>query len=222
MVRYVFAAFLLALLNLPVAAATRLDATAINNADYRAKPNSRTSIDPAIVKVEVLLDRARFSPGEIDGKLGENAQKALRAYAEANGLPTDKPLTPEIWSKLTSSNSDPIITEYTIAEKDVKGPFLKKLPAKMEDMKHLKALNYTSPREAIAEKFHMSQGLLSALNPGKKFDRAGQTILVANVPAPTKLTIDRIEVDKYRQTVKAFDPSGALIAFFPATDGLAQ
>src|SRR5690242_1871350 len=184
MVRCVFAAFLLALLNLPVAAATPLHATAINNSDYRAKPNSR-SIDPSIVKVEVLLDRARFSPGEIDGKLGENAQKALRAYAEANGLPTDNPLTPEIWRKLTSSNSDPIITEYTIAEKDVKGPFLKKLPAKMEDMKHLKALNYTSPREAIAEKFHMSQELLSALNPGKKFDGAGQTILVANVPAAT-------------------------------------
>jgi lipoprotein-anchoring transpeptidase ErfK/SrfK len=219
MIRCVFAAFLLAWLNLPAAAATRLDATAINNADYRAKPSSKNRIDPSIVKAEVLLDRARISPGEIDGKLGENAQKALRAYAEANGLPTDKPLTPEIWSKLTSSNSDPIITEYTISEKDVKGPFLKKLPAKMEDMKHLKALNYTSPREAIAEKFHMSQELLSALNPGKKFDRAGQTILVANVPAPTKLAVDRIEVDKYRQTVKAFDSSGALIAFFPATVG---
>jgi lipoprotein-anchoring transpeptidase ErfK/SrfK len=33
------------------------------------------------------------------------------------------------------------------------------------------------------------------------------------------LTIGRIEVDKSRQTVRAFDPSGALIAFFPATVG---
>jgi lipoprotein-anchoring transpeptidase ErfK/SrfK len=218
MIRCVFATFFLAWLIVPAAAA-RIDATAINNAEYRAKPTSKNTIDPAIVKAEILLDRARFSPGEIDGKLGENAQKALRAFAEANGLASDKPLTPEIWKKLASTSSDPVITEYTISEKDVKGPFLKKLPAKMEDMKHLKALNYISPREAIAEKFHMSQDLLGALNPGKKFDRAGQTISVANVPEPTKLTIDRIEVDKSRQTVKAFDPSGALVAFFPATVG---
>jgi lipoprotein-anchoring transpeptidase ErfK/SrfK len=102
----------------------------------------------------------------------------------------------------------------------VKGPFLEKLPAKLEDMKDLKALSYTSPREAIAEKFHMSEALLAALNPGKKFDRAGEIILVANVPnKQAKLTIGRIEVDKSQQTVRAFDPSGALIAFFPATVG---
>ena len=45
-------------------------------------------------------------------------------------------------------------------------------------MKGLKSLDYTSPREAIAEKFHMSEALLEALNPGKKFDEAGQTIAV--------------------------------------------
>jgi lipoprotein-anchoring transpeptidase ErfK/SrfK len=90
----------------------------------------------------------------------------------------------------------------------------------MEDMKGLKALGFTSLREAIAEKFHMSEGLLTALNPGKKLDRAGEKILVANVAnKQSKLSIARIEVDKSRQTVKAFDPSGAMVAFFPATVG---
>jgi lipoprotein-anchoring transpeptidase ErfK/SrfK len=198
----------------------RLDATAINNAEFGSKPPAQDKIDPVTVKAQVLLDRALFSPGEIDGKLGENAQKALKAFAEAKSLAADKPLTPEIWAMLSGTSKDPVILEYTIAANDVKGPFLKKIPAKMEAMKDLEALSYASPREAIAEKFHMSEGLLEALNPGKKFDRAGESILVTNVRnKQTKLTIGRIEVDKTRQTVKAFDPSGTLIGFFPATVG---
>jgi lipoprotein-anchoring transpeptidase ErfK/SrfK len=219
MIRWLAATIFLGWLVLPAAGAG-LDAAAINNAEFRSKPAAEDKIDAVVVKAQVLLDRARFSPGEIDGKLGENAQKALRAFAEARGLASDKGLTPEIWTVLVGTSTDPAITEYKISESDVKGPFLEKLPAKMEDMKGLKALSYTSPREAIAEKFHMSEGLLVALNPGKKFDKAGDTIFVTNVPSKQpKLTIGRIEIDKSGQTVKAFDPSGALIAFFPATVG---
>jgi lipoprotein-anchoring transpeptidase ErfK/SrfK len=202
------------------ASSAGLDAAAINNADFRGKPPAEGKMDAAVVKAQILLDRALFSPGEIDGNLAENTQKALRAFADARSLTFQKALTPELWAKLTETGQEPVITQYTIAESDVKGPFLKKLPAKMEDMKDLKALSYTSPGEALAEKFHMSQALLSALNPGKKFDRAGDTIFVANVlNRPNKLTIGQVEVDKSRQTVKAFDPQGALLAFFPATVG---
>lgn len=201
--------------------AAGMDAASINNAEYEpSKPPAAGKVDALFIKVQVLLDRARFSPGEIDGKLGENAQKALKAFAEAKGLTPNQPLTPDVWKALVGTSADAVITEYKISNDDTKGPFLQRLPARMEDMRHLTALGYTSPREAIAEKFHMSEGLLEVLNARKKFDRVGEIVLVANVIGnDAKLKVDRIEVDKSRQTVKAFASSGELVAFFPATVG---
>ena len=99
-----------------------LDAAAVNNAEFKGKPPADDKINPAIVKAQVLLDRASFSPGEIDGKLGENAEKALKAFAESKRLAAGKqPLTSEIWSALLATGSDPVIVDYKITEKDVEG-----------------------------------------------------------------------------------------------------
>ena len=85
MIRFVAAAILSGWLVLPAMAAG-LDAASINNAEYRAKLPSDDRADAVVVKLQVLLDRARFSPGEIDGKLGENAQKALSGLRRGERL----------------------------------------------------------------------------------------------------------------------------------------
>jgi lipoprotein-anchoring transpeptidase ErfK/SrfK len=218
MIRCVATAVISICLTLP-ALAGDVDATKINDAAYPARP-SEHKVQPATVKLQILLDRSGFSPGQIDGQFGENAQKALAAFAEINSLPSSKGLTHEVWDRLTSASKEPAIIEYKISERDVKGPFLKELPEKMEDKKDLKALSYTSPREGLAEKFHMSEDLLSALNPKETFDKADKTIFVANVMARPELpAIGRIEVDKSHETVRAFDRTNKLVAFMPASVG---
>jgi peptidoglycan hydrolase-like protein with peptidoglycan-binding domain len=189
----------------------------INSAEPSSKTLSSEKATPFGIRLQALLDRAHFSPGEIDGKFGENAKKALQAYAEAQQLPTSNTVTDEVWKKLAADDR-PVLTDYTIAEKDVSGPFLQKMPSKMEDMKDIPKLGFTNPREALAEKFHMSEQLLSALNPAQHFDRAGDKIIVVDTTDgqskdPTKA--DRIEVDKGRQAVKLFDKANALIGFYP-------
>ena len=201
--------------------AAELSPDAINSAEPSKKSLSKDKATPAGVRLQVLLDRAHFSPGEIDGKFGDNARKALRAYAEAQQLPSADQPTEEVWKALRADDRS-ATSDYTITEKDVTGPFLEKLPPKMEAMKDIPKLGYTSPREAIAEKFHVSEQLLTALNPGKKFDRAGETIVVVDTGVGENgesAKADRVEVDKTGQIVKLFDKSNALIGFYPATIG---
>ncbi|MBR0932907.1 L,D-transpeptidase family protein [Bradyrhizobium jicamae] len=197
----------------------------LNGSDIDAAEPSKKSLSsekptPAGVRLQVLLDRARFSPGEIDGKFGENAKKALRAYAEAQQLPSSDLPTDDVWKALRADDRS-VMANYTITEKDVAGPFLSKLPSRMEDMKDIPKLGYTTPREGLAEKFHMSEQLLADLNPNQRFDRAGDRIVVVETGGRTNPPVkaDRIEVDKSRQTVKLFNRSNALIGFYPATVG---
>src|SRR5207244_346637 len=139
MIRLFVGMILLACLVPPAFAAP--DAAAVNNAEFKGKTPADDKINPAVVKAQVLLDRARFSPGEIDGKLGENAQKALKAFAEAKGLDPKRPLTPDTWTALAGTSSGAVITEYKISNDDIKGPFLERLPARMEDMKKFKVVS---------------------------------------------------------------------------------
>jgi lipoprotein-anchoring transpeptidase ErfK/SrfK len=206
-----------------------INAAAFPEGDKPAKTAKNKKPDPLMIKVQVLLDRARFSPGAIDGRDGENLQGALSAFAVAQGLPATKTVTKEVFEKLQATSADPVASEYTITEEDVAGPFVEKMPAKMEEQAGLDAMGYTNAREMLAERFHMARDLLVALNPGKPLDKAGTVIVVAAVPPletgkskdKTKVekNVARIEVDKQTRQVRAFDKEGKLQAFYPASIG---
>ena len=110
--------------------------------------------------------------------------------------------------------------EYAITAEDVKGPFVPKIPAKMEDMAALDRLGYRNEVEALAEKFHMDEGLLKSLNPGKPFGKAGTAILVANVKNDKPgAKAGKLVVRKSEHALHALDKDGKLVAFYPASIG---
>jgi lipoprotein-anchoring transpeptidase ErfK/SrfK len=184
-------------------------------------PDPAAPPDPALIRAEVLLDRAGFSPGVIDGHAGSNETRALQAFQRQAGLPASGQLDPDAWRALTR-DGHPVVQSYTIAAQDVAGPFA---PDVGEDFVKLAALPqgplYGSPLEALAERFHMSQPLLKALNPGADFAKAGTAILVAapDAPAFAKGQVARIAVSKVKEQVFAFDAGGRLLAVYPATVG---
>jgi peptidoglycan hydrolase-like protein with peptidoglycan-binding domain len=69
----------------PRAPAASLTLDAVNDAAL-TRPVGPKAKGPAVLRAQVLLDRARFSPGEIDASFGSNMQKAIAAYQKENGL----------------------------------------------------------------------------------------------------------------------------------------
>jgi lipoprotein-anchoring transpeptidase ErfK/SrfK len=216
--RCLFVAIVLLLASGGGAAARELSLETINAAEWPAK--KADGLEPTIVKAEVLLDRARFSPGVIDGVASDNFRKALSAFQKARQLKADGRLDAATWTKLSEGAGTPVMVQYTLKDADVSGPFTPNIPAKLEDMAKLKRLDYTGPIQLIAEKFHMDEWLLKALNPGRSFSQAGESILVADASrAPGKRPAAKIEVDKRSKSVRAIGKDGELIASYPASIG---
>ena len=61
----------------------------IDTADWTAEPVTPQAKKNALLRAEVLLARAHFSPGVIDGQDGGNLQNAIAAFETAHGLPVD-------------------------------------------------------------------------------------------------------------------------------------
>ncbi|WP_262028961.1 L,D-transpeptidase [Microvirga sp. Mcv34] len=211
------------LLSPAIAAPQTLNLETVNSAAWSAETGKSKEIDPALVKAQVLLDRARFSPGVIDGHDGENLRNAIKAFDAAHDLKSDEGLDEKSWAKLNETSSDPALIEYTITAEDVKGPFVA-IPEKMEEQAKLDHLGYSSAEELLSEKFHMDTDLLKALNPGKSFDKAGTSILVANVEAKTSGSgkvekAAKIEVVKSEHMVRVVNKEGSVVATYPASIG---
>lgn len=185
----------------------------------RVSPASRT-VDPVVLKAEILLDRAHAPPGVIDGRYGSNFVKALRAFQEVRGLEVDGKLTRRVWDELGGDAAAAVFGAYTIRPEDVAGPFYPDLSPDYAEQAKLPDLGYRSAEEMFGERFHMDKKFLRAMNPGVDMGKAGNTIVVALVETlPLSAQIDRIDVDKGKGQVLAYDADGMLVVAYPATIG---
>jgi lipoprotein-anchoring transpeptidase ErfK/SrfK len=175
-------------------------------------------VSDKMLRAQVLLDRAHFSPGEIDGAYGSNMRQALVGYQSARGLAPSGTLDAPTWQALSADGTE-ALTTYTLAEADVAGPF-RPVPDDMVKKASLPALGYASALEGLGEKFHASPALLTRLNPGKNLAHAGEQIVVPNVLGAQALPkTGKIVVVKSARTLMLYDPAGTLIAQYPASTG---
>lgn len=193
-----------------------LDAKSINDPQTRGVV-SPDSAGAAVIRTQILLDRAHFSPGEIDGHWGDNLRVAIVGFQTARMLNPSAVVDPDTWQALNADPA-PALTTYIITPDDVAGPF-PRIPSDIKAQAKLKALGFQSAQEKLGERFHISPALLVRINPRKSLTRAGEQILVPNVARESSVPADKIVVSKSNRTVSGFRADGTLLAQYPATMG---
>ena len=190
---------------------------------------------PVTLQLEILLDRAGFSPGIIDGAWGINAAKAITFFTfpddnrrfTGDSPPAVTSLDQETYERLRSAaRPTSLMRWYTITTEDLAGPFTS-IPENVYQQAKLSCLCYSSAAEALAERFHTSPKFLAQLNPKAKIEslKAGTRLLVPNVeldgsalPQDTAIAA-RIIVSKKGFWTHVIDSAGKIIYHFPSTLG---
>lgn len=212
-----------------------------------SSPNSK--VDQDLLQTQVMLDKAGFSPGPIDGRAGSSQTKALRGFQKANGLTATGKLDDRTKQALNQENM-PATVDIQLTAEDVGGPFTYPMPTKPEDQAKLSFLGYRNMLEKLAERYHTTPETIVALNGPDRLIGVGQTLTLPNVvpssrdyagadakqqPLLAALNVepdeprgDYVVVDKSDGTLSVYQgdfpsgsarPSGKLVAQFLVTTG---
>jgi lipoprotein-anchoring transpeptidase ErfK/SrfK len=194
--------------------AAALASTTTGAEQRSSKPSPTPAVRPDMLAVQVLLDRAGFSPGEIDGYGGTNTQGAIDAYERETGAAV---------ADRAASAAEPPTIRYTITAEDAAAPLVTSIPEDMMAKARLARLGYTSRLEMIAERFHASPALLKRLNPRLQL-AVGEDVEVPNVnvvsaakgePLPGIV----VRVSRQSSNLTVHDATGRVILYAPVTSG---
>ncbi len=209
------------------------------NQQNGAVSNADEQFSGEVFHAQVLLDRAGFSPGVIDGMAGISFEAALKGFQTVRGLQASGKLDNPTRQALLQDRA-PSVRRLRIDESDARGPFTP-IPKEPEDQAKMERLAYRNLLEKIAEKFHTTPATIIALNDPRQVLAAGTILRLPNVlpatrsyegvkPDVAQLLSDlnvsgsqpqaeRVVVDKSDKLVRVFGKGDRLIAQFPATLG---
>ncbi|HEY8356316.1 MAG TPA: L,D-transpeptidase family protein [Ramlibacter sp.] len=205
-----------------VAASIPVDATEhMNelNADTGTPDIGPGAKGPAVLRAQVLLDRAWFSPGEIDGSYGRNMRFATAAFQMSRGLPQTGIVDAATWQALAQVAQKPAFGTYVLTEQDVAGPYAK-TPEDPKEQGRMERLGYQDAMEALSERFHVKPALLAELNRGRTVT-AGQMIVVPDVNVPIDLAAKAtlVRVDKSDKMLYVLGEGDRVLGAFPVSIG---
>lgn len=174
-------------------------------------------------KIQALLNWHQFGVGAVDGKWGKNTVKAMQAFQQAHNLPVTTTMNEQTWQALSDNpqlNTQPVLVNYTLTDAD-DNQTLVKIPSSSTDKAKLDTMGYERMTEALAEKFHIDEQYLKALNPKATY-QVGETITVYNPGQPNLTAVARVVADKTKQQLFAYDEQDNLIAVYPTTVGSSE
>jgi hypothetical protein len=180
---------------------------------------------PSVLRVQVLLDRALFSPGMMDGSWGKNTSISVYWFQAREGLASTGVVDSATYARLEQVAGRPreLVVRHVLTADEVRGPFIE-IPGNIYEQARLDCLCYESLTEKLTELYHSRAELLQQLNRGVALNRlkAGDAIWVPNVrdaaaaPAGVIATLVISGADHYLQ---ALDASGRILYHFPTTLG---
>ena len=199
-------------------------------------------IDRGVLHVQVILDRLGFSPGMLDGQRGMSLTAAIKGFQESRNLPQTGEVDPATLRALKPYAGIEATKTLTLTEDVLRYPYTPQIPHGEDKQAGMRALNYRSPMEKLAEMFHTTPDALMALNspttrlaPGTKvvfpnalptsreYDSSlshewRATLNMLNVDA-NEPEAAKIVVDKSDSVLRVLDGKGKLVAQFQVTTG---
>jgi lipoprotein-anchoring transpeptidase ErfK/SrfK len=169
-----------------------------------------------VFEAQVALDREGISAGSIDGRIGLQTHRAIRAFQQQQKLQVTGELDSETQLRLTLAS--PPLGVCAVSSNDLARlqPLGKSWLAKSQQT----ALDYETILERVAEQSHSHPGLIRDLNSGVDWTNVppGTVLRVPDVACtnlPAKAAFAAIRLSE--KTLEVFDTETNLLGHFPCS-----